>query len=112
MEETPRRFRFLPPRLLSLCIIITIPVILIMVQPIRKRIPLLLQTPPDPTRLNPFAQNRINPWGKREDLDGLLRIAAEFGRMGEKQMYEIIRRSAITLNFHIDLSDGWANVTS
>jgi phytoene dehydrogenase-like protein len=53
--------------------------------------PLLLVTPPDPTALNPFVQNRINPWGRRRDLDSLLKIAAEFSRMGERQMYEIIR---------------------
>ena len=32
----------------------------------------LLMTPPDPTQINPFVQNRINPWGHREDLEGLL----------------------------------------
>jgi phytoene dehydrogenase-like protein len=53
--------------------------------------PLLLVTPPDPTVLNPFVQNRINPWGRRRDLDSLLKIAAEFSRMGELQMYQIIR---------------------
>jgi phytoene dehydrogenase-like protein len=53
--------------------------------------PLLLVTPPDPTALNPFVQNRINPWGRRRDLDSLLKVAAEFSRMGERQMYEIIR---------------------
>ena len=31
--------------------------------------PLLSVTPPDPTRLNPFAQNRINPWGQHDDLE-------------------------------------------
>ena len=31
------------------------------------------------------------------------------GEAWGRQMYGIIRRSAITLNFHIDLSDGWAN---
>jgi phytoene dehydrogenase-like protein len=51
----------------------------------------LMMTPPDPTALNPFQQNRINPWGKRGDLDGFLRIGREFARMGERQMYEIIR---------------------
>ncbi len=64
--------------------------------------PLLLQTPPDPTQLNPFAQNRINPWGKREDLDGLLKIAAEFGRMGEKEMYEIIRFWTMSIGDFLD----------
>src|SRR6185436_14100394 len=29
----------------------------------------LLMTPPDPTQINPFVQNRINPWGHREDLE-------------------------------------------
>jgi phytoene dehydrogenase-like protein len=53
--------------------------------------PLLLVTPPDPTALNPFVQNRVNPWGRRRDLDSLLKIAAEFSRMGERQTYEIIR---------------------
>ncbi len=24
-------------------------------------------------------------------------------------MYEVIRRSRVTLNFHIDLAEGWAN---
>jgi len=51
----------------------------------------LLMTPPDPTQLNPFVQNRINPWGHREDLDGLLRIGREFGRLGERHMYDMIR---------------------
>src|SRR6201991_604776 len=64
--------------------------------------PLLLQTPPDPTQLNPFAQNRINPWGKREDLDGFLKIAAEFGRMGEKEMYEIIRFWTMSIGDFLD----------
>ncbi|MES1153252.1 MAG: NAD(P)/FAD-dependent oxidoreductase [Dongia sp.] len=64
--------------------------------------PLLLQTPPDPTQLNPFAQNRINPWGRREDLDGLLKIAAEFGRMGEKEMYEIIRFWTMSIGDFLD----------
>ena len=64
--------------------------------------PLLMTTPPDPTVLNPFAQNRINPWGKREDLDGLLKIAAEFGRMGEKQMFEIIRFWTMSIGDFLD----------
>ncbi len=64
--------------------------------------PLLMTTPPDPTQLNPFAQNRINPWGKREDLDGLLKIAAEFGRMGEKEMYEIIRFWTMSIGDFLD----------
>jgi hypothetical protein len=51
----------------------------------------LMMTPPDPTALNPFQQNRINPWGRRADLDGFLRIGREFARMGERQMYEILR---------------------
>ncbi len=59
-------------------------------------------TPPDPTQLNPFAQNRINPWGKREDLDGLLKIAAEFSRMGEKEMYEIIRFWTMSIGDFLD----------
>ncbi|HVO03590.1 MAG TPA: NAD(P)/FAD-dependent oxidoreductase, partial [Candidatus Cybelea sp.] len=64
--------------------------------------PLLLLTPPDPTQLNPFAQNRINPWGRREDLDGLLKIAAEFSRMGEKEMYEIIRFWTMSIGDFLD----------
>jgi len=64
--------------------------------------PLLMMTPPDPTQINPFVQNRINPWGKREDLDGLLRIAAEFGRMGEKRMYEIIRFWTMSIGDFLD----------
>src|SRR5215475_2849567 len=64
--------------------------------------PLLMLTPPDPTQLNPFAQNRINPWGKREDLDGFLKIAAEFGRMGERQMYEIIRFWTMSIGDFLD----------
>src|ERR1043166_61311 len=64
--------------------------------------PLLMMTPPDPTRINPFAQNRINPWGKREDLDGLLKIAAEFSRMGEKEMYEIIRFWTMSIGDFLD----------
>ena len=64
--------------------------------------PLLMVTPPDPTQINPFAQNRINPWGRREDLDGLLKIAAEFGRMGEKQMYEIIRFWTMSIGDFLD----------
>ena len=42
--------------------------------------PLMRVTPPDPTRLNPFAQNKINPWGRHNDLESLLRIGREFGR--------------------------------
>ena len=64
--------------------------------------PLLMVTPPDPTRLNPFAQNRINPWGRRGDLDGFLKIAAEFTRMGEKQMYEIIRFWTMSIGDFLD----------
>jgi phytoene dehydrogenase-like protein len=64
--------------------------------------PLLMMTPPDPTALNPFAQNRINPWGRREDLDGCLRIAAELARMGEKQMYEIIRFWSMSIGDFLD----------
>ena len=51
----------------------------------------LLMTPPDPTQINPFVQNRINPWGHREDLEGLLKIGREFGRLGERNMYDMIR---------------------
>src|SRR6202008_966911 len=58
--------------------------------------------PPDPTRLNPFAQNRINPWGQRGDLDGFLKIASEFTRMGEKQMYEIIRFWSMSIGDFLD----------
>src|SRR5262249_58519930 len=64
--------------------------------------PLLLVTPPDPTVLNPFAQNRINPSGRRGDLDGFLKIAAEFGRMGERQMYEIIRFWTMSIGDFLD----------
>ena len=64
--------------------------------------PLLMVTPPDPTRLNPFAQNRINPWGRRGDLDGFLKIASEFTRMGEKQMYEIIRFWTMSIGDFLD----------
>ena len=64
--------------------------------------PLLMVTPPDPTRLNPFAQNRINPWGERNDLDRLLKIGREFGRMGEKQMYEIIRFWTMSIGDFLD----------
>lgn len=64
--------------------------------------PLLMVTPPDPTRLNPFAQNKINPWGKRNDLEGLLKIGREFGRMGEKQMYEIIRFWTMSIGDFLD----------
>jgi phytoene dehydrogenase-like protein len=62
----------------------------------------LMMTPPDPTQLNPFAQNRINPWGHREDLDGFLRIGREFGRMGERQMYEIIRFWSMSIADFLD----------
>ncbi len=64
--------------------------------------PLLMVTPPDPTQLNPFAQNKINPWGKRKDLEGFLKIAREFGRMGEKQMYEIIRFWTMSIGDFLD----------
>jgi phytoene dehydrogenase-like protein len=64
--------------------------------------PLLMMTPPDPTVLNPFAQNRINPWGRREDLDGFLKIGAEFARMGEKQMYEILRFWTMSIGDFLD----------
>jgi phytoene dehydrogenase-like protein len=64
--------------------------------------PLLMVTPPDPTVLNPFQQNRINPWGRRTDLDGLLKIAAELGRMGERQMYEIIRFWTMSIGDFLD----------
>ena len=64
--------------------------------------PLMSVTPPDPTRLNPFAQNRINPWGRHNDLEGLLKIGREFGRMGEKQMYEIIRFWAMSIGDFLD----------
>src|SRR6266404_5088141 len=64
--------------------------------------PLLMLTPPDPTVLNPFAQNRINPWGRREDLDGFLKIGAEFARMGEKQMYEILRFWSMSIGDFLD----------
>jgi len=53
--------------------------------------PLLMMTPPDPTIPDPFAQNRINPWGQKRDIEGLLRIGREFGRMGEAQMYDLSR---------------------
>jgi phytoene dehydrogenase-like protein len=59
-------------------------------------------TPPDPTRLNPFAQSRINPWGRRGDLDGFLKIASEVTRMGEKQMYEIIRFWTMSIGDFLD----------
>ncbi len=64
--------------------------------------PLLLMTPPDPTRLNPFAQNRINPWGRRGDLDSVLRILREFGRLGEAEMYEILRFWTMSIGDFLD----------
>ncbi len=64
--------------------------------------PLMSVTPPDPTRLNPFAQNRINPWGRHNDLESLLKIGREFGRMGEKQMYEIIRFWGMSIGDFLD----------
>jgi phytoene dehydrogenase-like protein len=64
--------------------------------------PLLMLTPPDPTVLNPFVQNCINPWGRREDLDGFLKIGAEFARMGEKQTYEIVRFWTMSIGDFLD----------